>query len=59
MARKSRIDWKNIKVKIVSADTENPNPLNPYAKLSPKEREKEIVSIAARIWARAMKERIA
>lgn len=58
MAGKSRTDWNNIIVKIVPADKVNPNPLNPYAKLSQKEREREIISILVRIWTRITKEKI-
>ena len=55
---KIRIDWDNIKVRIVSVDKEHPNELNPYAKLSAKEREQAIVSVCGKIWARAMKEKL-
>jgi len=55
---KSRIDWDNIKIKIVSVDKEHPNELNPYAKLSAKEREQAIVSVCGRIWARSIKEKL-
>ncbi len=55
---KSRIDWDNIKIKIVSADKEHPNELNPYAKLSAKEREQAIVSVCGRIWVRSIKEKL-
>ena len=58
MARKSRIDWSKVKIRIIPADTENPNPLNPCAKLTPEEREQEIITICGRIWARAMKEKM-
>jgi hypothetical protein len=60
MARKGKrhkIDWDNIKVTIVPADKNNPNPLNPCARLSRAERKQEIVSIAARIWVRAMRDK--
>ena len=56
--KRQKIDWDNIKITIVPADKENPNPLNPYAKLSRKEREREIVSIAARIWARSTRQKV-
>jgi len=56
--KRQKIYWNNIKISIVPADKNNPNPHNPCAKLSRKEREREIVSIAARIWVRAMKERL-
>ena len=58
MGRKSRIDWNNIKITIVPADKENPNPLNPCSYLTQEEREQEIVTICGRIWARAMKEKM-
>ena len=54
---KSRIDWSTIKVRIVSADRDHPNGLNPYAGLSAKERERLMVSICGRIWARHIKEK--
>lgn len=55
---KPKIDWANIKIKIVVADKANLNELNPYAKVSSKEREQAIISISGRIWARAVKEKI-
>jgi len=58
MKNKIRIDWDNIKIKIVPADKEHPNELNPYGKFSAKEREQVIVSVCGRIWARSMKERL-
>ena len=42
----------------MSVDKEHPNELNPYAKLSAKEREQAIVSVCGKIWARAMKEKL-
>lgn len=57
MGKKHIIDWENIKITLVPANKEDPNPLNPYAKLTPKEREREIVSLCGRIWARAMKQK--
>ena len=54
---KIRIDWDNIKVRIVSAGREHPNEHNPYARLSSKEREQVVVSICGRIWARHIKEK--
>lgn len=56
--KRHKIDWNSIKVSIVPADRNNVNPHNPCAKLSRKERERDIVSIAARIWARAVKEKM-
>lgn len=56
--KRHRIDWNSIPIICVPADMENPNPLNPCSRKAPKEREEERVSISAKIWARAMKERI-
>jgi len=56
MARKSKIDWNSIKISIVPANKDNFNPHNPCSMLTKNQREEEIVFIAARIWARAMKE---
>ena len=55
---KTRIDWDNIKVRIVSAGREHPNEHNPYARLSDNEREQAIVSMCGRIWARHIKEKL-
>ena len=55
---KARIDWDNIKVRIVSAGREHPNEHNPYARLSDNEREQAIVSMCGRIWARHIKEKL-
>lgn len=55
---KPKIDWANIKIKIVAADKANLNELNPYTKVSDKEREQAIISISGRIWARAVKEKL-
>jgi len=43
VARKSKIDWASIKIRVVHADKDHPNDGNPYAKLSPKERESHCV----------------
>lgn len=58
--KRSRVDWKNIKITIVPVDKDNltHNPLNPCSKMNNKEREKEILSISAKIWARAIKEKL-
>jgi len=56
MAKKRKIDWDNIRISIVPANEDNLNPHNPCSILTKNQREKEIVSIAARIWAKAMKE---
>jgi len=58
MKTTAKIDWNNIKIRIVSVDKEHPNEHNLYARLSAKEREQAIVSICGRIWARAMKEKV-
>jgi len=56
--KRQKIDWDNIKVTMVPTDRDNPNSLNSCSRLTKKQREREIVSIAARIWARAMKEKM-
>ena len=56
--KRHRIDWDNIPIICVPADMENLNPLNLCSRKTPKEREEERVSISAKIWARAMKERL-
>jgi hypothetical protein len=58
MQRKSRIDWNNIKVRIVPAHKDNLNKLNPYAELSAREREQSLIRIAAKIWSRHVREKI-
>jgi len=52
VAGKNKIDWDNIKVTFVSADKEDPNPLNPCSHLTPAERREEIIDICADIWMR-------
>lgn len=52
--KRQKIDWDNIKISVVPADKNNPNPHNPCASLSKAERERRIVSIAARIWVKAI-----
>ena len=54
----TKIDWNNIKIRVVSVDKEHPNEHNLYARLSAKEREQAIVSICGRIWARHIKEKL-
>lgn len=54
----SRIDWDNIKITFIKADPDNPNPLNPYSHLSPKERREEIVEICAKVWMRHCREKM-
>ncbi|MCK5580752.1 MAG: hypothetical protein KAJ18_05710 [Candidatus Omnitrophica bacterium] len=56
--RNRRIDWDNMKVTYVYADPKNPNPRNPYAHMSPKQREKEIIKLAAKIWRRHCAEQV-
>lgn len=53
--KRQKIDWDNIKIIIVTADKNNPNSHNPCCGLSKAERERRIVSIASRIWVKAMK----
>lgn len=53
--KRQKIDWDNIKITIIPADKNNPNPHNPCASLSKAEREKRIVSIGARIWVKAVR----
>ncbi|MCA9405193.1 MAG: hypothetical protein KDD29_07765 [Flavobacteriales bacterium] len=43
------VDWSNMKVTFVSASSVDENPLNPACKLTKEEREKIIITIAARI----------
>ena len=50
--KKNAIDWDNIKVTFIKADPNNPNPRNPNSKLTAEQREKKIIAIAAKIWAR-------
>ena len=54
--KRQKIDWDNIEIRIVSADRKNPNPLNLCSQLSKEEREKQIISICGKIWARVIKE---
>ena len=50
--RNVHINWDNMKVTYVYADPRNPNTRNPYAHMSHKQREKEIIKLAAKIWRR-------
>ena len=59
MNKRSKIDWDNIRVKIVSADKDHPNPGNPYAGMSQLEREDRIIALCGRIWARHVRETVA
>ena len=56
--KRQKIDWDNIKINIVPADKDNPNPYNPCCGLSKAERERRIVSISAKIWARVVNEKV-
>jgi hypothetical protein len=56
--RRSKIDWSAIKVKIVTADKDHPNKLNPYTNLSSKERAAAIVTTSARIWVRYVRSQL-
>jgi hypothetical protein len=58
MARKSKIDWDNIKITFVPADMDNPNPLNPFARMTPKERREAAISKCAEIWARIARDKL-
>ena len=53
---RQRIDWENIPIKIIQADTKTPNFLNPCSYISQEERERQIVKICGRIWARVIRE---
>ena len=48
---RNNIDWKNIKVTFVLADRNNLNPLNPNGKLSDDERKRQVIDLAAKVWA--------
>ena len=58
MTKKSKIDWDNIKIRIVKADPKHSNAENPYARLSNKERETVIIATSAKIWARHIQEKL-
>lgn len=47
--RNGSIDWENMKVSFVPASSVGDNPLNPACQMSPEEREKMIIIVAARI----------
>jgi hypothetical protein len=57
--KRHRIDWDNIKITIVPADMENPNPLNPYARMTPEERREAQISKCAEILVRIVRDRLA
>lgn len=56
--KRTRIDWESMKVTFVEADKENPNPRNPYSHMTPAQREKEIISLSAKIWSRHCMEKV-
>ena len=58
MEKRSKIDWAAIKITIVTADKNHPNELNPYSRLSPRERERVIVSASAKIWVRHIRAKL-
>ena len=47
--RNGSIDWDNMKISFVPASSVGDNPLNPACQMSAAEREKMIITIAARI----------
>ena len=49
---RSQSNWDKIKVTFVMADKEQLNHLNLCSKLSPTDRQKQIIDLAARIWRR-------
>jgi hypothetical protein len=58
MAKRNKIEWENIRITVIPVNKENPNRLNPCARLSSKEREQEIIFICAKIWSRVMKDKM-
>lgn len=56
--KRHRIDWDNIKITIVPADPNNPNPLNSYSRMTPKEREEARISKSAEILVRIVRDRL-
>lgn len=56
--KRHRIDWDNIKITFVPADMDNPNPLNPFARMTPQERREAIISKCAEIWVRIVKDKL-
>jgi len=56
MNKRITIDWEHIPIKLVQVDKNFPNECNPYARLSAKERERSIVSLCGKIWARHINE---
>lgn len=56
--RNVHINWGNMKVTFVYADSKNPNPRNPYAHMSQEQREREIIKLAAKIWRRHCAEKL-
>ena len=47
-----KIDWEKVRIVFMPSKPENINMLNPCSHMSPRQREKEIVKISARIWRR-------
>ena len=43
MKTTTKIDWSNIKIRIVSVNKEHPNEHNLYARLSTKERTEQVI----------------
>jgi len=56
--KRHRIDWDNIPIVFVPADTKNPNHLNRFSRMTPKEREWWRVAIAADIWIEAIEKKL-
>ena len=59
MNKRNKIDWENIRVKIVSADKDHPNMGNPYAGMCHSEREECKIALCGKIWARHVREQAA
>ena len=51
-SERTKIDWQSMPIVIDQAD---PNPLNPYAAVSPEEREQALSDVARRILLRKVK----
>ncbi|MFC1510225.1 hypothetical protein ACFL49_01010 [Candidatus Omnitrophota bacterium] len=47
--RSGRVDWDNMKVSFIPASSVSDNPLNPACQMSPKERERGLIVVAAGI----------
>lgn len=57
--KKIKINWADIRVTIVPADEDHPNAGNPYAGMSPSERDEHRIALCGRIWARHVREQVA